>query len=87
MSLNLILFCCTKCITCQIVFLLIFSQSDWLEQERARRLQEWTEFTQTQAQSKRLHADREFEVRAEDLRKHYADLEEKLNQGPVGRVL
>ncbi|GFR70496.1 biogenesis of lysosome-related organelles complex 1 subunit 5-like [Elysia marginata] len=60
---------------------------EWLEEQRARRLQEYTEFTQNNASARRQHADREFEVRADDLRKHYADLEAKLNQGAVGRVL
>ncbi|KAK3774857.1 hypothetical protein RRG08_008406 [Elysia crispata] len=59
----------------------------WLGQERARRLQEWKDFTENQTQARRKHADGEFEVRADDLRRHYADLEEKLNQGAVGRVL
>lgn len=60
---------------------------DWLNQERARRLQEWTDLTQTQSKNRRDHADREFEVRADELRRHYADLEAKLNQGAVGRLL
>ncbi|RUS70682.1 hypothetical protein EGW08_021558 [Elysia chlorotica] len=60
---------------------------EWLGQERAKRLQEWRDFTEGHAQARRQQADRDFEARAEELRRHYADLEEKLNQGAVGRVL
>ncbi|GFN92468.1 biogenesis of lysosome-related organelles complex 1 subunit 5-like [Plakobranchus ocellatus] len=62
-------------------------KTDWLKQERARRAQEWAEFTQGQIQERRQHTDWEFEDRAEGLRKHYVELEEKLNQAVVGKVL
>ncbi|GFO37376.1 hypothetical protein PoB_006388100 [Plakobranchus ocellatus] len=60
---------------------------DWLEQGRVRRGQEWDRFIQGQAQARIQHADNEFEVRADGLRRHYADLEERLSQGAVGRLL
>ena len=59
---------------------LIQLQVDWIESERARRKQEWEEFTAAQ-EARKQRVDAEFMNTVRHLESHYTDLEDKLKSG------